>query len=184
VLEAAARDRQVIVFTHDDRLPEAVRRLGIDAREVEVTRREGSIVQLRAGRDPVSRNIEDAIAVAKTEGLPAVAARRVIPGLCRVAIEAACTEAVRRRRLARGERHADVEGLLAACAGTRTSRLPGPLRRSAEGGRRPPAAEQRVSRLRGRLPAVQRGRARRRGRARIDFIRAAEKLARWLRDRP
>jgi hypothetical protein len=59
------------------------------------------------------------MAVARTEGLPVAAARRVIPGLCRMAIEAACTEAVRRRRLAKGERHADVEDAIAACSGTR-----------------------------------------------------------------
>jgi len=51
--------------------------------------------------------------VAKTTGLPAQAARRVIPGLCRFAVEAACMEAVRRRRLAKGENYAAVEELLA-----------------------------------------------------------------------
>jgi hypothetical protein len=71
------------------------------------------------GRDPVKRHIDDAIAVAQTEGLPAAAAKRVVPGLCRMAIEAACTEAVRRRRLGKGERHADVEDLLAGCSGTK-----------------------------------------------------------------
>jgi len=54
VLDAAARDRHVVVFTHDDRLPEAVRRLDIQATVVEVTRRENSLVQLRLARDPGS----------------------------------------------------------------------------------------------------------------------------------
>jgi recombinational DNA repair ATPase RecF len=120
VLETAASDRQVVVFTHDDRLPEAVRRLGIDATVLEVTRRESSAVEVRRGRDPVARHIEDAMAVAYTENLPAPAAKRVIPGLCRLAIEAACVETVRRRRLARGERHADVEDLLAGLSGTKS----------------------------------------------------------------
>lgn len=39
VLADTARTRQVIVFTHDDRLPEAVRRLGIPATVLSVTRR-------------------------------------------------------------------------------------------------------------------------------------------------
>ena len=52
VLETAARDRQVVVFTHDDRLPEAVRRLGIAATVIEVTRREGSAVEVREGPRP------------------------------------------------------------------------------------------------------------------------------------
>ena len=184
VLESAAKDRQVIVFTHDDRLAEAVRRLGIDARAVEVTRREGSIVQLRAGRDPVSRNIEDAIAVAKTEGLPPAAARRVIPGLCRVAIEAACTETVRRRRLARGERHVEVEKLLADCSGTRTFVSLALFDDPQKAGDVLPRLNKEsrdyadVYRLCNEgAHGVEVG-------ARIDFIRAAEKLARWLQERP
>src|SRR5688572_18807629 len=51
VLERAAKGAQVIVFTHDDRLPESVRRLGIDARVIEVTRREGSVIELRTALD-------------------------------------------------------------------------------------------------------------------------------------
>lgn len=112
VLEATARDRQVVVFTHDDRLPEAVRRLSIDATVIEVTRREGSVVELRAAQDPVGRYLDDARALARTDNLPSEAARRVIPGLCREALEAACMEAVRRRRLKRGESQASVESLL------------------------------------------------------------------------
>ena len=120
VLEATARDRQVVVFTHDDRLPEAVRRLGIGATVLEVTRREASVVEVRSARDPVKRHLDDAFAVAQTENLPVAAARRVVPGLCRLAIDAACSEAVRRRRLARGQRHADIEEMLAACSGTKS----------------------------------------------------------------
>jgi DNA repair exonuclease SbcCD ATPase subunit len=47
VLQAAGKDRQVIVFTHDERLREAIRRLAIDATVIEVTRRQGSIVEAR-----------------------------------------------------------------------------------------------------------------------------------------
>ena len=113
VLESASADRQLVVFTHDDRLPEAVRRLDVAADIVEVTRRDGSVVELRRALDPVGRYLEDALAVAGTAELPSSAAGRVVPGLCRLALEAACMEVVRRRRLGRGERHADVEGALA-----------------------------------------------------------------------
>jgi hypothetical protein len=109
VLENASRDRQVLVFTHDDRLPEAVRRLDIGAEIVEVTRREGSHVELRVALDPVGRYLEDAFAVASTAGMPSSAAARLVPGLCRLALEAACMEVVRRRRLTRGEPHGEVE---------------------------------------------------------------------------
>jgi len=117
VLESASADRQVVVFTHDDRLPEAVRRLDIAAEIVEVTRREGSLVELRRSLDPVGRYLEDALVVAGTAELPSSAAAQVVPGLCRLALEAACMEVVRRLRLARGETHAEVEKTLSE-AGT------------------------------------------------------------------
>jgi hypothetical protein len=113
VLERAALKRQVVVFTHDDRLPEAVRRLGIDATIIEVARKEGSIVELRPALDPVERHLEDARALCRTTDLPDEVARRVVPGFCRLAIEAACIQAVRRRRIGRGESYAEVESLLA-----------------------------------------------------------------------
>lgn len=109
VLEQVASQRQVLVFTHDDRLPEAVRRLRIDASVLAVTRRAGSVVEVRIESDPVHRALDDARALARTDNLPPDIARRVVPGFCRDALEAACLEAFRRRRLERGEAHADVE---------------------------------------------------------------------------
>jgi energy-coupling factor transporter ATP-binding protein EcfA2 len=113
LLQEVGNRRQVVVFTHDDRLPEAVRRLGIDARVLEVARQPGSAVNIVQALTPVERNIEDARAIASDTDLPPEVARRVVPGFCRAAVEAACVEAVRRRRLGRGEDHAAVEDLLA-----------------------------------------------------------------------
>jgi len=117
VLEGASADRQVVVFTHDDRLPEAVRRLDIAAEIVEVTRRDASVVELRRALDPVGRYLEDALAVAGTADLPSSAAARVVPGLCRLGLEATCMEVVRRRRLGRGEPYAEVERSLGEASG-------------------------------------------------------------------
>lgn len=111
-LARSAERRQVLVFTHDERLPEAVRRLRIAATVLEVTRRPGSVVEIRRGRDPVEQAIADARAVARDPSLDLEIAGRVVPGFLRAALEAACTQCVRRRRLARGEGHADVEELL------------------------------------------------------------------------
>jgi energy-coupling factor transporter ATP-binding protein EcfA2 len=112
VLDRAARERQVIVLTHDTRLADAVDYLGIRAARIEVVRREGSVVQLRRVHDAVGRYIDDAMAVAQSEGLPPEAAR-VIPGFCRQALEAACALAVTRRMLREGKRYADVQATLA-----------------------------------------------------------------------
>jgi hypothetical protein len=112
VLEKAAEDRQVIVFTHDERLARSCRLLGIDAKVVEVTRRAESVVELRQGRDPVSRYTEDAWAIARSEDIDRAVVARIVGVFCRSAIEAACNEAVTRRRLAAGEEYEAIEALL------------------------------------------------------------------------
>jgi hypothetical protein len=114
VLADTARTRQVIVFTHDDRLPEAVRRLSLPARILMVTRRADSVVEVAEARDPVSGYLDDARALVKTNELPATVRARVVPGHCRLALEAACMTAVRQRRLRAGARHDDIEELLRA----------------------------------------------------------------------
>jgi recombinational DNA repair ATPase RecF len=114
VLEKTAADRQVIVFTHDNRLAQAVRQLSISATILEVTRRPGSAVQVRASLDPVGQALRDAGALAADDSVPPAIAARVVPGLCRTAVEAAFTEAVWRRELRAGRGHADIEDDLEA----------------------------------------------------------------------
>lgn len=111
VLHRVSRHRQVVVLTHDDRLPDAVRRLDMAATIIEVQRREESAVELRQILDPVTRHLDDARAVAISDDLP-VEARRVVPGFCRLALEAACAHAVSRRTVHEGRTHAEVEAAL------------------------------------------------------------------------
>jgi hypothetical protein len=114
LLAWVGQDRQVVVFTHDDRLPEAIRRLQLPAVIWEVTRREGSVVELTKNDDPASRYLDDARALARTTELPEDARAVIVAGFCRSALEAACHEAVRARRIKAGVRHADVEKELVA----------------------------------------------------------------------
>jgi recombinational DNA repair ATPase RecF len=182
VLESAAKDRQVVVFTHDDRLPEAVRRLDIAAEILEVTRREGSVVELRRALDPVGRYLEDALAVAGTADLPSPAAARVVPGLCRLALEAACMEVVRRRRLSRGEPHAEVERALSDTEGLTPLAALALFDDAARGGdvlphlRREsgPAGAESFQQCDGAAPELGAG-------ASVELVRQASKLAAWLR---
>ena len=102
VLADAAGERQVIVFTHDEGLPATVRRLRIEHRVLAVRRRERSVVTCTPVGDPVQQHLDDASAVLLTEGLDDLTRRRVVPGFCRQAIEAACIEAVRRGRAVAG----------------------------------------------------------------------------------
>lgn len=112
VFADVAEERQLVVFTHDDRLPESLRRLQLPHTLLSVTRRPGSVVAVSKALDPVAQYFLDARAVAKDEDLPGGVASRVVPGFCRNGIEAACTEAVRRRRIGRGKAHAEVEDVL------------------------------------------------------------------------
>jgi RecF/RecN/SMC N terminal domain len=109
VLADLAATRQVIVFTHDNRLPDAIRRLEISATIWEVTRRPGSVVELRKNLDPVRRYLDDARAIACTRDLPDDIRWPVAAGFCRSAIEAACHDRIWREQLSRGASHAAVE---------------------------------------------------------------------------
>ena len=109
VLSEAAESRQIVVFTHDGRLPDAIRRMGIEATVVEVTRKPGSIVECRPARTPVQAYLNDAMSLAKDEALAAEVKSRVISGFCRSALEALFVDAVYGRRLQEGHSDAYVE---------------------------------------------------------------------------
>jgi energy-coupling factor transporter ATP-binding protein EcfA2 len=116
VLEKAATDRQVIVFTHDNRLAQAVRQLSIPATILEVTRRPGSAVDVRPCLDPVEQVLRDAGALAADDSVPGAVASRVVPGLCRTAVETAFAQAVWRRGLRAGRGHTQIETDLEAAS--------------------------------------------------------------------
>ena len=89
VLAEVAEQRQVVVFTHDDRLPAAVRHLKIDAQVLAVSRLARSQV-LVAGEqdgDPATRYLNDAAAVCQDDKMPADVRDVVVASLIRDAIE-------------------------------------------------------------------------------------------------
>lgn len=113
VLADVADTHQVIVFTHDARLLEAARRMGLACTVLEVLRRSGSQVEVRRALAPVERYLRDADALlAARAKLGQAVSVRLVAGACRHAIEAALTAEVRRVHLGRGEPHAQVESLL------------------------------------------------------------------------
>ena len=110
VLEEVALKRQVVVFTHDARLPDAIRHLGAtDLREITVGRDEKSLVTCRRSGGPVWRHLSDAYAILRTDGLAEETRRRTVPGFCRLALEAACVQGIRRKRAAAGVSHEQTE---------------------------------------------------------------------------
>lgn len=62
----------------------------------------------------MSRALDDARALCADQALPDQVTARVVPGLCRLALEAAMAEAVWRRALRAGRSHAEVEADLEA----------------------------------------------------------------------
>lgn len=92
LLSELAQTHQVIVMSHDDRLPAAVRRSQARARIIEVSRGKDSIVSCRSGEDPASRYLNDAFALLKDDELPESILRRALPGLLRFAVESAARE--------------------------------------------------------------------------------------------
>ncbi|WP_248959366.1 ATP-binding protein [Sphaerisporangium perillae] len=109
VLEAVAERRQVVVFTHDTRLAEAVRRLRIPATILELLRKERSEVEVQVSDDPVERALKEARSVLADIRLPPGVAPAVLPGMCRVALESAFVEVARRRLLTADTDHDTVE---------------------------------------------------------------------------
>ncbi len=119
VLEKCARTRQVVVFTHDARLLDAVHTMGIRARVVSVSRRPGSVVAVAEAEDPVYQHLQDARAVAyKAEILGPRTVDMVVPGLCRLALEAALLRVARKRLRADGVGHVDIEDRIRAVRST------------------------------------------------------------------
>jgi hypothetical protein len=112
VLREVARTRQVVVFTHDDRLPEAIRRLGVDADVREVTRREGSVVEVRKNLWPAKRYLDDARAVARDEEIPEQARRLMVAGFCRSALEATAMDRYRAAQYAAGTPLREIDAAL------------------------------------------------------------------------
>ena len=110
-LETVAKRRQVVVFTHDDRLPDAIRSLGIEATILQVQRRKNSEIEVRPVHDPAKQYLADANFIRKMQ-LPPQVQQAVVPSLLRQAIEAASQVAIRKRRLSQGASVDDVDAEL------------------------------------------------------------------------
>ncbi len=119
VLADLARTRQVIVFSHDDRLAQAARRLPDPPRILEVTRGGGSAVVVRNVQRPTERYLSDAYALLKEVKMADAVKRRVLPGVLRRAVETAAWEQYCGRRLRQGDQLEAVETAWASAERTR-----------------------------------------------------------------
>ncbi|GAA4378194.1 ATP-binding protein [Agromyces bauzanensis] len=113
VLAKIAEQRQVIVFSHDDRFADAVRRGQVNAQILEVTRENGSRVTVTNAFDPPRRYLRDAAALLRDGEMPDDALRRVLPGILRFAVEAQARDSYFTEALSKGQPHAEVERIWA-----------------------------------------------------------------------
>lgn len=109
VLTTLAKDRQVIVLTHDNRLPAAIRTSRAPARIVEVTRAMNSAISVVDSTRPATRLLDDAFAIAADEAVPEDVKRSAIPALCREALEATAWDVYSSKAFAKGHSREEVE---------------------------------------------------------------------------
>lgn len=109
VLRRLAETRQVIVFSHDDRLAASIRQLGVPAQLLEVTRETGSSITVKTANNPAKRYADDAFALVADDNVDDEIKRRAAPGLFRLAVESAAQQVFYAKRAAAGEPHDESE---------------------------------------------------------------------------
>lgn len=98
VLRDAAEELQVVVFTHDERLPRALRLLDIEHTLINIARSPGSKVLHEVALDPVIQALEDARFTAEDAGEEDSDSSWMDVGVhCREAVEQACIKAATQR---------------------------------------------------------------------------------------
>ncbi len=109
VLAEVAQTHQVVVFSHDDRLASTIRETGTDARLIEVVREAGSKVTARDSLSPAQLHVDDVFALFLDNQLPDEIRDRVMPGLFRLAVEAAAKQAYFTKQSQAGRSRAEFE---------------------------------------------------------------------------
>ena len=115
VLRGAAEELQVVVFTHDKRLIEALRNQDIDHTLINVTRGDHSRVECEPCYNPVTQRLFDA---RREEGRQRGQGRLSLTHIqdvtdhCRRAIEAACMRARRQALLSEGKTGVEIKNVM------------------------------------------------------------------------
>lgn len=109
ILTTLAESRQVIVLTHDDRLPAAIRRSRAPARIVELHRGLNSSVTVTESTTPAKRLLDDAFTIGADEAVPDDIKSAAIPVLCREALELTAWDVYVVKALAKGTSFEELE---------------------------------------------------------------------------
>lgn len=109
-LRDLATDRQVVVFTHDNRLIDAIDRLAINARIMRIDAGPGSKPEIALVADPTTRAMNEAWHLAKDSRIPEDLRLRSVAAACSTAVEEAA--ALRFRCSSSASTVAEVDELL------------------------------------------------------------------------
>ncbi len=112
VLAEVSKSRQVIVFTHDERLSAAIRRLQIRATEIRIVRSARSAIRIETVMEPAEELLRRAERIAKDPRVSANIARRVVGGYLRMSLEAIASTRYVRERLEAGDSLDSIESEL------------------------------------------------------------------------
>ncbi|AVM01136.1 hypothetical protein C6V83_13645 [Gordonia iterans] len=119
VLQELAKTRQVIVFSHDDRLPSAIRRLAVDAQLLLVSREPGSRVAVEPADVPADRVFANARSLIVDTEIPDAVKNDAGPGLFRMTVESAARQKFFAEAPRRGLSQQAAEGRWASAQGAK-----------------------------------------------------------------
>ena len=109
LLEKVAETHQIVAFTHDTRLADMVRYHRIKATIREVRRSRRSKVTVADAEDPVKRELAAARELVKDNRITPDVLGEILPGQCRLALEAALLESAHRTLLSTSLTHTVIQ---------------------------------------------------------------------------
>lgn len=112
VLEELAQTRQVVVFTHDERLPKAASLLGITASVINITRNEDAALTITKRKSAATQALKEAYIMSKDEQLSPDAKVNIVAVCCRAAIESYAIERYRHKANQQGTPIEEIESCI------------------------------------------------------------------------
>lgn len=181
LLSKLAKDRQVVVFTHDARLEDALYRLQLPASVLEIQRESQSVVRIEERAGAVKQAIKDALRVAYAETeLGHALVSELVPIHCRKALEAAAAQRIRRNKLGSGVPFADVEREISDCHGVNKLLALARFGNANKGGEVMPSLNNKSRRLADAYRAIKEGSHGGFSGSTKDLIYDTEKIVEWV----
>ena len=112
ILSSLAQSHQILVFSHDERLTDIIRRLKLNATVIECIRGEKSSVTLRTIAHPAKQALSDAFSLTYELKKNPILFSSAIAGLCRYGVESALTDGIWNKLLLNRWSHKEIEELL------------------------------------------------------------------------